>query len=187
MIDDNIVETNKNILEYLELKFNILYISNTLNFDENYQRLCNELLSIKKDSFLPNDRIMIEFFDLDYYENFLKTGLHIRNIIECFKSCGIPMFTLMIITNNFEMKTEVDILLEDWPAEDRPTIITTLSSKLTFEHKDHYQPVDIDADSIKKHAVCLMSGNKKLHRFAMFDFFKSNNLLEKVGIGFKHD
>lgn len=187
MINDNIVETNKNILEYLKEKYNILYISNSLNFDENYQRLCDEILEIKKDPFLPEDRFVIEFFDLDYYETVLKTGLHIRNIIECFKSCDIPMFTLMIITNNFDMDKEVDVLLEDWPHEDRPTVIKTLSSKLTLENKDHYQPIDIDVDSIEKHAVCLMGGNKKLHRFALFDFFKSNNLFEKIGVGFRHD
>ena len=187
MINDNIRETNPNILEYLESKFNILYISNTLNFDENYQRLCSELLAIKKDSFFPNDRIIIEFFDLDYYESFLKTGLHIRNIIECLKQCDIPMFTVIFITNNYNLDKEIEILLNEWNANDKPTVIKTISSKLTIADKEHYKKIEINANEIKKHACCLLSVNKKLHRFAIYDFFKSNNLFEKIGVRFKHD
>lgn len=178
-----IIETNKNIKDYLYKKFNILYHTNFLNFDQDYQILFDDLNKIKKESFSNKDKIIIEQFDTDFYDDSLKTGLHTRNTVECIRSADIPFFTIMFITSNFNLDKELDLLI-DKDTEGFPIVLKTVSSHWSILKS--YKNFN-DIVSFKKPAVCLMAGTSRSHRNSLYSFFKSQNLFSKIAVSYKNE
>lgn len=177
------VELNKNINDYLYKKYNILYHDNILNFYKNYNIFLENLKNIHKDSFDINEKILIEYFDTDFYDNSLKVGLHIRNIIECLKSADIPFFTVIFITHNYNLDQELGILINK-EKEGFPIVLKTISSDLTLVKE--YKKINLEF-SIKKPAVCLMGGSKRSHRHSLYNFFKNKNLFDKISVNYKNE
>lgn len=178
-----IIETNKNIKDYLYKKFNILYHTNFLNFDQDYQILFDDLDKIKKESFSNKDKIIIEQFDTDFYDKSLKTGLHTRNTVECIRSADIPFFTIIFITNNFNLNDELDLLI-DKDTEGFPIVLKTVSSHWSIIEK--YKKIN-NILSFKKPAVCLMAGTPRSHRSSLYYFFKRQNLFSKIAVSYKNE
>ena len=62
---------NKNVdLEFLsviEKKYNVIHCFGINNHDKDFKFLRQELLALKKETFAPEDRIIVIQFDTDYY------------------------------------------------------------------------------------------------------------------------
>jgi hypothetical protein len=178
------LELNKNIVNYLNKKYNILYHTNFLNFDENYEILYNDLVKIKKEKYSKKEKIIIEHFDTDYYDNSLTTGLHIRNTIECLRSADIPFFSIIFITCYYNLDRELEILINK-KEESFPIILKTISSK--FNLIENFQNINLNLDLIKKPAACCMAGSQRSHRNSIFNFIKNKNLFEKISVTYKNE
>lgn len=177
-----ILEINDNIKDYFYKNYNILYHDNLLNFYQDYSILIDNLNKIKKENFSNNDKILIEQFDTDFYDKSLKLGLHNRNIIECLRQCDIPFFSVIFITNNFNIHNELLSIIES--EEGFPIIVNTISSSFTII-KD-YKENNVNFNFIKP-AVCLMGGSNRLHRNSIYDFIKSKNLYNKISVNYKNE
>ena len=169
-------EITKEYYRAISKKYNILGHINFLEFDNDFQILENYLGPLNKNYFSPNDRFLIEHMDTDYYVPEFKVGLKLYNLFSVFKNLDIPFFTMLLYTNHFGIKKEIDLLLPE--ANDQPTIISTFISKLHYT--TNYQNVDFSSN-ITIPAVCMM-GTRRSHRHALYQLLDKENLLNRVAV-----
>lgn len=155
-------------------KFNIVAHVNFLDFDSDFSKLEKWLQAVKKDCYSPNDRILVEHFDTDYYLPDFPYGMYLYNLISTFRNLDVPLFTLLLVTNHFGIKRELTRLVGD---DSLPTVIETFISKLHYT--ENYQDLNIDADKIMMPAITLM-GQHRPHRNALYHFLLENELLPYI-------
>ena len=174
------IELHAKAKDFLHSKYNILLELDCRDFDFDYNLLISLLDKINKPCFEQNERILLVHMDTDYYDQLLPFGLIPINIIRIFKNLGIPLFTLLFMTNHYGIHNEFDSLLSDHDCNDRPTIIETLLSKALLT--DNLQiDCNLNFDEIEKQGLCMM-GIKRSHRLALANFIKNNNLLENIAL-----
>jgi hypothetical protein len=144
-------------------------------FDHDFAILEEQLRSIKKQSFAPNERIIIEHMDTDYYCDELACGLGLFNLFTAFQQVDIPLFTMLLFTNHFGIQREIDVLAPN--ASDRPTVIETFINKIHYTND--YETLPLDQDQIQRPGLCMM-GHPRVHRHAMYRFLEKENLLSLV-------
>jgi hypothetical protein len=174
------IELNNQALSMLDKKYNLLLKIDARQFDNNWQLLSDKLDSIKKESFLPNDRILIAHMDTDYYDELLPCGLIIINLVRMFKNKDIPLYLLLLVTNHYGINKEFDLLLVDHHKKDRPTIIETLLSQLLLSNNFVLED-DCRIDQIEKAAMSMI-GRQRSHRVALCNFIADSNLLNQVAL-----
>ena len=158
------IELHAKAKDFLNSKYNILLELDCRDFDFDYNLLISLLDKINKPC----------------YDQLLPFGLIPINIIRIFKNLGIPLFTLLFVTNHYGIHNEFDSLLSDHDCNDRPTIIETLLSKALLT--DNLQiDCNLNFDEIEKQGLCMM-GIKRSHRLALANFIKNNNLLENIAL-----
>jgi hypothetical protein len=161
--------------EIIYKKYDILSHWRMNEFDHDFCEFEQRLLSVKKNFYAPNQRIIIEHLDTDYYFQDFDYGIGLYNLFRAFRTVDIPLFTMLLFTNNFGIKQEVNQLVTE--QADQPTVIETF---ITNTHYDcDYQPVDLAVDQIQKAGLCMM-GQPRVHRHAMFNFLKQENLLSTI-------
>lgn len=176
-------ELNNNIKNFLYQKYKILYHTNFLNFDENYDLLYHDLLKVKKESFKENEKIIIEQFDTDFYDSSLLCGLHNRNVVECLRAADIPFFSVIFITNNYNFDHELKLLINE-QNEGFPIILKTISSKKTISSSYINKEINFN---FKKTCLCLLDGTKRSHRLSLYNFFKSKKFFDKIAVSYNNE
>jgi|TARA_B110000211_G_scaffold109362_1_gene126880 hypothetical protein len=174
------------ILAAIQEKYELLDIINVIDIDHNFSMLEERLLNIKKESFAPNERILINHTDTDYYDKkILKYGLILYNILYTIMKIDIPCFTILFYTNNIGVSKEVMSILDDfnYPTVGRPTIIESFLTNL------HYNPkacndLPIRAQEIKFSALSMM-GASRSHRYSLYNYLNKNNLLDSVKVSIR--
>ena len=172
----------KKYFDKLNNTFDILDIIKFTEFDTDFSVLENRLTAIKKDHYLPNERIIIEHFDTDFYHHRLVYGLNLYNLIETIRKIDIPFFTIMLITNHFGIKKEIDKILKNHNKEDFITVIETFITNTHYTNS--IDEFDIAVDKISFSAMAML-GASRSHRVALYHFLDSNNLLDKVEVSLR--
>ena len=149
-------------------------------FDQDFTILEEHLRTVKKQSFDPDERIIIEHVDTDYYFNEFAHGLGLYNLFTAFKQVDIPLFTMLLFTNHFGIQREVDELAPD--TNDKPTVIETFITKTHYTN--NYRPILLNQDQIQRPGLCMMSQGR-VHRHAMYHFLEKENLLPVVATSIK--
>lgn len=175
------MELTEKIDRYIKEKYNVLFEFECSDYLNDFNCLENELKKIKKEVFEPLDRIILYRFETDFYDNFLNTGLALRNSIESIKQVDIPFYNVLIFTNHQSVKKELDFLLKD--SQEQITVIETYATELDIGY--NVNSVDVNEESIKKSAVCLL-GASRGHRHILFNYFKQNNLLSLIATSYKN-
>ncbi len=161
--------------------YNILYHTNTLNFDENFDILEQNQHLVKKDFFSPKEKILIEFFDTDYFDpDILNHGLILYNIFTIAKIVDIPLHVFIFVTNHFGIQKDINSILKDHHINDRPIVIETFLRQQVY-NSNVVQDFQISAKDIKFPAVSMMGANRS-HRHALFNWMKTNNLLDRIKV-----
>lgn len=176
------MKLSNKIDKFIKEKYNVLFEFECSNYLDNFNRLENELIKIKKDIFDPLDRIILYRFETDFYDNFLNAGLALRNSIELLKKIDIPFYNVLIFTNHQSVKKEIDFLLKH--DQQKITVVETHAISIDIDHS--FSNVDVNEKSIKKPAVCLMGGSSRSHRHILFNYFKQNNLLNLIATSYKN-
>jgi hypothetical protein len=174
------IELNNQALSMLDEKYNLLLKINARQFDNNWQLLSDKLDSIKQESFLHNDRILIVHMDTDYYDELLSFGLIVINLLRMFKNKDIPLYLLLFVTNHYGISKEFNSLLTPYHKKDRPTIIETLLSPCLLSN-NFVLDNDCRIDQIEKSAISMM-GQQRSHRVALCNFIADSNLLDQVAL-----
>jgi hypothetical protein len=162
---------------FLTTKYNVLGGVHLIRYDSDFEKIETILSTLKKDCHPPADRIVIEHFDTDYYLPEFPYGFTLHNLFTAFRKVDLPLFTMLLITNHFGIKREVEKLITD--PNDCPTIVETFIS--SYHYTNYYQDIKVDADEIVMPGVCMM-GTKRVHRHAFYRYAESNNLLDYIAI-----
>jgi len=165
---------------FINSKYNVVGQIYLPDYDRDFTKIDQLLSSIKIDQFLPNDRIVIEHFETDYYLPEFPYGFTLYNLFTAFKKLDIPLFTMLLVTNSFGIEKEVNQLVTD--LNDCPTIVSTFLS--TRHYIDSYTNISIEAEEITIPGISML-GYARTHRNALFNFINKNNLLNLIATSFR--
>ena len=177
--------TTPKILSAIETKYKLLGKIDFIDYDHNYDKLIQKLSAIKKEKFAPNERILINHCDTDYYdEHILKHGVILYNTLSIIRDLQLPFFIILIYTNHIGIKKEVQQILDSWnhSSNERPQIIESLLTDLHYNNQ--VVDNDINIQDIK-HAGISMMGAPRSHRFGVYNYLNKNNLLDKVHVSIR--
>jgi hypothetical protein len=99
------------------------------------------------------------------------------------KELDIPYFVFVFVTNHFGLQQQVDKILKNHPTGDRPKIIETIVNNQIY-NSNLVENLPINAQDIK-HAGLSMIGQPRIHRFALYNYLKNNNLLDSIKISIR--
>jgi hypothetical protein len=86
----------------------------------------------------------------------------------------------IFVTNHFGIQKDINSILKDHPIDDRPIVIETFLQKYGY-NSDRVQDFQISAKDIKFPALSMM-GSTRSHRYALFNWMKTNNLLDRIKV-----
>lgn len=175
MTTDSIISPG--LRKILHAKYSIVASFRMNKFDTDFKKFEQDLRSIKKDHFHANERIVIEHVDTDYYLRDFPYGINLYNLFTAFKQADIPLFVMLLYTNNFGIQREIELLAPD--PFDRPTLVESFLT--TTHYSQDYTDLPIAVEEITKPALCMM-GQARVHRYAMFNFLSEQNLLPCVAV-----
>ena len=95
----------------LYTKYSIVARFRMNEFDTDFKKFEKDLLSIKKDHFDADERILIEHVDTDYYLKEFPYGINLYNLFTAFKQADVPLFVMLLFTNNFGIQRWVYVLV----------------------------------------------------------------------------
>lgn len=176
-----ISELPDEVYNLLKKKYNIIDVISFLEFDLNFDKLKSRLLSLRKEEFGINDRIIIEHLDTDFYFEFCTIGVNLLNFFNTVSDVDIPNFVFLFYTNHFGITEEINRLCTD--QSNRPSVIESFISKLHYNNKK-YNNTDWPIDSISHQGLCLMNITRS-HRAAMFNTIKhisNQNLITAITV-----
>ncbi len=172
----------KKYFNFFSSKFEILDIIEFKEFDYNFDILIKRLQKIKKEEYSINQKIIIEHFDTDYYDdNLLKFGLNLYNFFQVTKKLNLPNFIFLFVTNHFGLKDEIDKILNN--NSDKVTVIETFITKSHY-NTDAYHDIDVDQHKIVYPALTMMN-HGRCHRYAFYDWIEKNSLLDYIEISIR--
>ena len=174
----------KKYYDKLSSAYNILDTIHFKEFDYDFDVLKDRLSQTKREQYDVNDRIIIEHYDTDYYdEQVFKFGVNFYNTLTTISELDIHYFVFVFATNHFGLQQEVDLILKDHPNEDRPKIIETF---ITWSHynPDLVEDLPINTQDIK-HAGLSMMGASRSHRQGLYNYLNTNNLLDSVKVSIR--
>jgi hypothetical protein len=157
-------------LSAIKQKYCVLDMFQFNEYDQDYDRLRQHLLSIKKPQFDPADRIIVVHFDTDYYIH-NQYGIHLLNFFNVWREVDIPFYTMIFYTLNIGIKKEFEIICQDFHLLDRPTLIETFINPLNYSDDTYINEPDISSDKIEYHGLSMMS-NPRSHRYALYQHLK---------------
>lgn len=164
--------------KYLHDRYHVLAHICSQDIDHDPIKLEQLLGELRKESFSSDDRIIIEHMDTDYYHPELKHGMFLRNILHAFHEVDIPTYVLLLFTNHFGIKHEINDILID--PNDQPTVIET------FIYRPHvlesYEDYPLQSERIIMPAICMMAGTPRSHRHALYDYMVKNRLTDFVAV-----
>lgn len=158
-------------LSALKEKYKISNIFRVADFDQDFNLLRKQLQALKKEVYDPNDRIIVVQFDTDYYVD-ERVGVNLINLFTIWKEIDIPLWVMIYYTNNIGVSQEIDYICRYDHTKDRPTVIETFFNPLNYVPGSYPTDLNLEVESIKYHALCMMGGTTRSHRFALYNHIK---------------
>jgi len=181
----------KEFKELIYSKYNILGEFTLLRYDNNFEKLFNDINQCRIDKFTSNDKFVIVHDDTDYYMPNSEYGLSIYNLYKTFIRLDISLSTVLFITDHINIENDFNALI---PLNQRkhnfPIIITNnlFVTRATGDIANYaiINQKNIDKSLILYHGVCMM-GEPRIHRNIIFRFFKNANLLDKLICSYRNE
>jgi len=161
----------------------ILKTINLIDYDHDFYKLYNELLSIKKNKYSIDEKIIILHNDTEYFYYDSPIGFSIHNLLTCIQQADIPMHVFVILTNHCYYKKSIIDCIKN--KNDIPTIIFTYVNNVSFTHvKEFVNNKNNIEKNIKYFALGLWGGTVRPHRTALIKWLKYKNLDKKIQISY---
>lgn len=165
MTDDPRWLADPEYLRVLRSAYNILDIIEFKSFDLDWSWFDRWAHQHNKVAYGTKDRFLVVHFDTDFYWH--HHGININNLINRWRDLGMPLHTMLLYTNHLGIGQEIDRICAAQDPKDRPTVIETFINPGNY--LDHYPDVDLDTDAITHHALCLMAGSPRSHRYGVYN------------------
>lgn len=154
------------VLTALQTRYRIRDHVRNMDFDQDWSVLHEVMERAKAETFAANDRILVEHIETDYYFKHCSVGVNLRNFFLIARQHHISPGCFLFYTNHFGLDREIDQLLDPAHPQDRPTVIESFLTRLTYSN--NMEPLAPDLDQIKHHALCTMV-LKRSHRNALYN------------------
>lgn len=166
--EDEFWKTDPGYLSVLQSQFNILDVIEFKSFDIDFTGMPARLGANIKPVYHARDRFIIVHFDTDFYWH--GHGINLNNMMAVWHDLGIPFFTMILYTNHIGIQQEIDRICQDQHEKDRPMVIETFLNPGNYPAD--LADEDIDFNSIDTHALCLMAGSQRSHRFGVYNHLR---------------
>lgn len=158
-----------NFLKLLQEKFKILDSIEFKEFDHDFNVLKVFLEKNYKAEYLPEERILIEHMDTDYYFDECETGINFRNFFQVAIEFNISPSVFIIYTNHFGLQKEIELLCKSFDTEDRPLLIESFIGNNHWSNE--IDNISCNFNCIEYNALCMMN-EKRSHRSAFYHSLK---------------
>jgi len=178
-------EIKESLFNLLSSKFNIITALNLRDLGISYDSMNvfrSDLMKVHQKHYSNHDRILISHMDTDYYDSNYPYGIWISNLIRTFNEFDIPLFTLIIITNHYGLKNEVNMLTTG-NRKFKPLVIETLLSDALLGNYNNNVNKLINSNNIQYSGLCMM-GQSRSHRNAMYNFINNESLINNVALSY---
>ena len=149
--------------------YNVLDVIEFKEFDLDWSWLETWIKKHHKTQFALHDRFVIVHFDTDFYWN--GHGVNLHNLMTVWRHYDLPFYTMILYTNHYGIRREIDEILKDQPQQDRPTIIETFINPGNYAPHG-YKHLDNSVDQVQHKALCMMAGTPRSHRYAVYQHLK---------------
>lgn len=143
------------LCENLVQHYEILFAANLLNYDYRMDTLYRELSKFKGYQFKKNQRIIISFYDVEYYLPNTKIGFTIENLMRILDDLDIPKPFCQIFTNHHGLTKNIISRYGD--------INIIENNYCSFLSKNNPAMLSRDVNDIIYH-FCFMSHVRRSHR-----------------------
>ena len=157
-------------LSAIKEKYHVIDMFEIFEYEKDFTALEKHLLSIKKETFGPNDRIIVVHFDTDYYIH-NQYGINLLNFFNVWREVDIPLYTMLFYTHHIGIKSEIDIICQTHHINDQPTVIETFINPQNYQDSTYTNEPDINYEEIEYHGLSMM-GAPRSHRYALYHHLK---------------
>jgi hypothetical protein len=176
---------HQKVIDLVNEKYKILEILDLVYYDNRLMDLDQILNEYQNHTFASDERIVILHHDTDYYsENSI--GNNTYNLFKLIARNSIPMEFVIIFTNHYEIKSEVNHLCRHIVNQTPPKIIYT---SLWYDFPQNLDtPPSINYQNIEHLYACL-NGVERAHRVLTLCYLNQNDLLSRgmVSYHFKNE
>jgi len=160
----------KNVLDIINKKFDIIDSIEFKDFDYDFSVLKSFFKRNYKEYYSPDEKILVEHMDTDYYFDECTVGVNLRNFFQLLNENDIPPSVLILYTNHFGLQKEIDLLCKLFDKNDRPLIIESFIGNNHWDNKATIN-VNHDFNKINYNAMCIMNEIRS-HRSALYHSLK---------------
>ena len=169
---------NQDVFSIIKKRFNILSIIDSFYYIDNFEKLENQIKEFNNTNFKKNDRILIFYQDTGYYIDLIYgTSVFFNNLYTLLIKYNIPSEFLIIFTNHYGIKKEINILNKKM----NYSINKIIETSLWFDFPSLKQ-----IDKIRSESLCFennflytcLNGMQRAHRNYTLCQLKEKNLLD---------
>lgn len=162
-------------MQTLEKFFVFDKIFDLFEYQDNMERLYNDLQQCTRESYEANYRFIFLHFDTDYYILNDQPGILLRNLQKILWNLDISNYFCLILSQQ-NLQEELDQLRVEETSDDCSIqCIQHYLQDINFIPK---QTNSINPDAVEKNYICL-NRRKRVHRLCLFSLLGYANLLDK--------
>jgi hypothetical protein len=174
------------VIDLINEKYKILEILDLVYYDCRLADLNQTLQKYQNHVFSPDERIIILHHDTDYYPENGSVGNNMYNMFKLISRNGIPVEFVLMFTNHYGIKQEIQKLCKEILNQNTPQIIYT---SLWYDFPQNLDtPPSINYQNIEHLYACL-NGVERAHRVLTLCYLNQNDLLSRgmVSYHFKNE
>lgn len=142
------------------------------------QKLYNDLVSLRRDHYEPNQKIVVQHTETDYYYRGNPVGFAIHNFLTILYQVDISLSQIVFVTTHNCLEDSIRPFVTH--EKDVPTIQVTLVSRMTYKNiKSILKDSAVPRKNLKYIGLCLM-GTMREHRLKLYQYLKYNLLLDQI-------
>lgn len=174
------------IYDSISSRFQVLYIIDSVHYDYLHPDILEEKIKIFENfTFKENQRLLIYYHDTGFYQH-ANNGCSVFffNLFQLFKKFNIPAEFVIIFTNHYGLKNEIDQLNSIIDYSMTNIVETSLWHDYPLvnqikESQQHKQDIK------KTFLYTCLNNAKRVHRVLTLCYLKEKNLLEKGIISYR--
>lgn len=142
------------------------------------EKLHQELLSLRRESYTPTQRIVVQYTETDYFYYNNPTGFDLHNFLTLLYSVDISLSQITFVTTHNRLAESIRPFI--CHEKDIPEIHVVLVSRMTYRNIKNLIDNTTILEKDLKHVGLCMLGTVREHRLRLYQYLKHNNLLDKI-------
>lgn len=176
------------IADLIESHFNVLKTIIITKVDHDLTVMEEMVAGIEVYS--ADDRYLIIDPDTHYYLPGLEYSLTWFNIIKSFIRLGIPLWTIIVISNGANLEQQFKHIVPSNMQSTMPTVIDLNTAISALNERIYFDAMktgssEFSTDQITHHGISMM-GVARVHRNMLYNQLKNRELLDRIAVSYKN-